>query len=811
MIDWLHTLSADARFGLRVLWRAPLVTFSIIVLLALGIGVNAAMFGIADAVLLHAVRYPDPRTLVFVWCHDAQGQPNDASPADFMAWRERSKKLTDIAAWMPTWFVVSGSDRPRQLGGARVTANFFRTLRVKPALGRTFLPDEDGLVNPENAAHSVVISYRYWQEDLAGDPNVLGRTIRVNSIPYTVIGVAPRDFQFWWRPHDLWIPVTLNVQEHDYRALVVVARLAAPRAQAAAEMTGIARALAKEFPKSNQGWTIQLDNLEDWFLGDTLRMRLLLLCGAVSLVLLIVCINVAGLLLARTAARSGEIAVRISLGASPRRIARQLLTESAMLALLGGALGLAIAWAMIQLAPKAVPADAIPGGPGEFSAAIVWFTLAVSILTCLLFGAAPAVSAARRDVQAALKDSSRGATAGRARLRFRQMLVAAEVAISLALLTGTWLMIGSLRELMRADPGFDAHHLLTLQVYLPLANYNTPRAIAFERQAADRVAALPGVRSVSAGSILPLFYSLSMQVRFEPEGSPPPGEMSPSASYFSVGQDYFLTFGIPLRRGRFFTRADDAKASQVVLVNESFAARFYPGQDPVGQRIQLNRPVRGGEETTAVQVAGVVGDIKWTDMSPGPLPTIYSPLAQNLFSGELWFAVRTAANPLELAPAVRKEFAALDPEEPVEQVGTLETMVNSQFAQPRFQSGVMMAFALMALLLASVGIYAVNAHAVAQRRGEIGLRIALGATRGDVLREVMGRGLRPTAAGIGIGLVASAAMMFWLKSVLVGAGNADPLAFVGAALLLALAALAACYLPARRATRIDPAVTLRAE
>jgi putative ABC transport system permease protein len=364
---------------------------------------------------------------------------------------------------------------------------------------------------------------------------------------------------------------------------------------------------------------------------------------------------------------------------------------------------------------------------------------------------------------------------------------------------------------MRADPGFDVHHLLALRVFLPAAKYDAAHAVAFEQQATDRVAALPGVRSVAAGSILPLFYSLSMKVRFEPEGSPPPSEMSPSASYFSVGDDYFRTYDIPLRRGRFFTRADDRKAPQVVLVNESFAARFYPGRDPTGQRIQLDRPLRGGEETANVQVAGVVGDVKWTDMSPGPLPTIYAPLAQNLFSGGVWFAVRTASDPLGLAPAVRKEFAALDPEEPVEQVGTLEAMVNSQFAQPQFQTWVMMAFALMALLLASVGIYGVNAYAVAQRRGEIGLRMALGASRGDVLREVMARGLLPAAAGIGVGLAASAAMMFWLKSVLVGAGKADPLAFVGAALLLTLAALAACYLPARRATRIDPSITLRAE
>src|SRR5487761_1986074 len=342
----------DARFGIRILLRTPVITSCIVLLLALGIGANSAMFSVVDGLWLHPVRYQDPEKLVLVWSHDPQGALSDVSAADFMDIRAQSKSLGDFATWMPTTFVVIGSERPRQLGGARVTSNFFRTLGVKPVLGRTFLPDEDGLDNPANAAHSVVVSHRMWMQDLGGDPNVLGRILRVDSVPYTIIGVAPADFRFWWRPHDLWIPVSLNIHERDYRDQVVVARLKSGRGQAAAELSSIARGLAREFPKSDSGWTLHLEDLKDRLLNQTFRLRLLLLSGSVGLVLLLACSNVASLLLARSAARQRELAIRASLGATVGRLARQLLTESALLALAGGALGLAMAWALIRAAPS---------------------------------------------------------------------------------------------------------------------------------------------------------------------------------------------------------------------------------------------------------------------------------------------------------------------------------------------------------------------------------------------------------------------------------------------------------------------------
>lgn len=812
MASLLSALSNDLRFGMRVLLRTPLVTISIVLLLGLGIGANSAMFGIVDGLVLHAVRYPDPQKLAFVWSYDAQGQVSDVSAADFMDWRARSKTLTDLAAWMPTTFVVLGGDRPRQLGGARVTANFFRTLGMKPVLGRTFLPDEDGLDHPENAARSVVISYRLWQEDLGADPNVLGRTLRVDSVPYTIIGVAPDGFQFWWRPHDLWIPVSLNVHDRDYRELVAIGRLDATRARASAEMAVIARSLAESYPKSDKGWTIHVDNLQDWLLNRTFRLRLLLLSGAVGLVLLIACMNVASLMLARSAVRARELAVRISLGATRSRVIRQLLTESALLTLGGAGLGLAIAWGLIRIAPKIVPANAIPGGPVELSAPVVLFTMAISAVTCLLFGLAPAVAATQGDVQTALKDSSRGSTAGPKGIRFRQTMVAAEVAVALMLLATTWLMIGSLRDLMRVDPGYDPKNVLAERMYLPSGKYDKMHALEFYRVALERISSLAGVRTVTAATSLPCSLN-TMEVRFRPDEMPPRAESElPSALYAAVGTDYFRTLEIPLKQGRVFETGDDENAPLRAILNEAFVARYYPRENPIGKRILVNRPVRfTGEEPVEVMVVGLVGDVQLSDFPEERWPMIYVPYAQNPFSRAVWFAVRTNGDPLAMSPAIRNEFREIDREQPMDQVGSLEAMIDGQFAQPRFQTGLMSSFALMALLLAAVGIYGVNAYAVAQRRSEIGLRMALGASPGAVLRDVLGLGMRLIAIGIGIGLLGSAGLTWWLRTVVVGAGRPDPLAFAGAALLLAIVALLACYFPARKATRIDPSVALRAD
>jgi putative ABC transport system permease protein len=802
-------LLQDARFGARIFRRTPALTASIILLLAVGVGANSAMFSVVDRLLLHPVRYPEPEKLAFVWGHDPRGARTDISPAVLMDLRARAKNLADLAAWVPTSFVVLGGERPRQVGGARVTANFFRTLGVKPVLGRTFLAEEDGLDHPESASRSVVISYRLWQKDLGSDPNVLGRSLSVDSLSYTIIGVVPDDFRFWWRPHDLWIPVTVNIHDRDNRFLVAIARLRGTQARAGAELSVIARSLGQEYPKSDRGWTLQVEDLRERLLNQTFRLRLLLLSGAVGLVLLLACTNIASLLLARAAARQREIAVRISLGATAMRLARQLLTEAALLALFGGCLGLAIAWTLIRAAPKFVPSDAIPGGAIELSMPVIWFNLALSALTCILVGLAPAMGIARREKRGALKQSGRGITSGRQRMR--QAVVAAEVAVALVLMAGAWLMTSSLRHLANTDPGFDPSGVLTVRLLLPSSKYNAAQAQHFYRMGLERIAALPAVESATVGTCLP--SNCLMQVTFDREGSTRDNADLPIAPYAAVGAHYFKLLRIPLIRGRFFSEADNENAPLVAIVSDALAVRYFGNEDPIGKRIAVNRPVRfqNSDEAVTAEIVGVVGNVKLSDLAADPRAMIYVPHSQNPFSRGVWFAARTAGDPAALASAVRGEFAAIDKEEPVEQLGSLDEMLANQLAQPRFQAGLMGSFALVALLLAVIGIYGVNAYSVTQRRSEIGLRMALGATRGAVLRLIVGQGMLPTAIGIAVGLLGAAATTSLLRTVLVGAGPLDPLAFLVAALVLASTAALACCFPAWRATRIDPAIILRIE
>jgi putative ABC transport system permease protein len=546
-------------------------------------------------------------------------------------------------------------------------------------------------------------------------------------------------------------------------------------------------------------------------LNRTFRLRLLLLCGAVGMVLLLACTNVAGLLLARAAGRRKEIAVRISLGASARRLAQQLLTESAILGLSGGALGLAIAWALIRAAPKWIPANAIPGGPIELSVPVVWFAAGLSMVTVILVGLAPAVGIARAEQQTSLKQSGRGTTAGRASQRVRQTIVGAEVAAALILLAGAWLMASSLRNLSKVDLGFDSSHVLTVRIFLPSSKYNAAQALRFYRTSVERIAGLPAVQGVTVGTSLPLLSN--MEANFDREGSARAAAEWPSASYAALGSEYFQVLRIRLIRGRLFSESDNENAPQVAIVSEALAALYFRGEDPIGRRILVSRPVRNRDsaETVKLEIVGVVGDVKLSDLAASPKPMIYVPLPQNPFSRGVWFAARTMGNPAALASAVRAEFMAIDKEEPVEQVGSLDQMLADQLAQPRFQTGLMVSFALVALLLAVLGIYGVNAYAVTERRNELGLRMALGATQGAVLRQVILRGMIPTGIGIVAGLLGAAATTSLLRSVLIGTDALGPIAFLGAALVLAGAAALACYFPARRATRIDPAIILRME
>jgi putative ABC transport system permease protein len=807
----MESFLQDVLLGARMLRRSPGISASIILVLVLGIGANSAMFAIVDGLLLHPVHYPDPEKLVWVWAVDPQGVPSNATPANFLDWRKQSKTISDFAGWMSANFVITGEERARQVGGARVTANFFRTLGVKPVLGRTFLPDEDGLENPAAAAHSTVISYRLWKQDLGGDPNVLGRTLKLDSIAYAIVGVMPPDFQFWWRSHDVWVPASLNPQDRDYHNVTVIARLRAPRDRAIAEMAVIARSLEQAYPKSNKGWTIQVDDFQEALLSRTFRTRLLLVSGAMGLLLLIACTNVASLLLARSATRDREIAVRISLGATGARLLRQLLSEGVPLAAIGAALGLALAWLLIHLAPQIVPPNAIPGPPIELNMRITLFTLVVASVTCLICSLAPALAAAGSDVQATLKDGGRGSTPGHDRQRLRQVMVVAEVALALMLLAGAGLMIESLRNVARVDLGFDPKNVLTLRLFLPRTKYNDEQALRFHKVALQRITSIPGVKSATVGSS-PLWLSLNqMAVSFDLEGASPRSAAEwPTASYIAADPDFFHTLGIPLRRGRTFSEADNETAPLVAIVSEALVRRYFPREDPIGKRMLVDRPIRGNnasEEIVRLEVVGVAGDVRRPDLSSESI--IYVPHEQNIWGPWAWFAARTELSPIALGSAVRAELMSIDPEQPIEQAGTMEQMLTDQLAQPRFQTQLMGAFALMALVLAAIGIYGVNAYAVVQRTHEIGVRMALGATSGDVIRDVIGQGMRLTAMGIGIGILGALAIASLLKSVLVGISATDPITLFSVAVLLAIVAALACFIPARKATRIDPAVALR--
>ena len=816
----MHSIAQDIKFGARILLRSPGITLAVILALALGIGANSAMFSIVDALLLHPVRFRDPASLVLLWDRDAQGVVRFASSAEYLDWRKSAKSFSDLAAWRAASFVADGGDRPEQITGAQVTANYFRTLGVTPLLGRTFLPDEDGIDNPASASKVAVISYRLWQENFGADPNILGRTVRLNSIPYAIIGVLPADFQFIWRTHQVWIPIALDPGNRDYHYVMALARLKASRESAAAEMSGIARSLGEQYPRSNKDWTVQVDDFRDWLISRSLqaknangRARLLLLVGAVALILLIACANIATLLLARAAARNREIALRLSLGATRGRLARQLLTEALLLSLAGGAAGLALAWTLIRASPSILPPDMLPGAvPIGLNQLVIIYTVAIAVATGVLFGLAPALTATRPDVQETLKDSARGTTSGRGRQRLRQLLVTAEIGLALILVSSAGLMIESLRRMYTIDLGFDPKNVLTLRVFLPAAKYDAGRALRFHREALARIAALPGVETVAAASNLPL-QQYTMEVPFDLETAPPRDEGErPGAGYISITPDFLRALRVPVKRGRAFTGRDDASSPPVAIVNQAFADRYFPNDNPVGKRLVLNRPVlgkNGFEDAIRPEIVGVIGNLKEADLGGGADPIIYVPHEQNVWNPVTWFTVRTRINPAGLADAVRRELMQIDKEQPIDQVGTMQQTFETRFAEPRFQMQVMSGFALLALILAVVGIYGVNSYAVTQRRHEIGVRMALGATPGAVLREVLAQGMRLAAIGIVLGLLGATAAASALRSVLVGVSATDPLTLAAVSFLLAFVTAIACYIPARRATRIDPAIALR--
>jgi putative ABC transport system permease protein len=814
----------DVRFGARVLVRSPVITLWVVLALALGIGANTAMFSAVNALLLHPVDYTDPEQLVLLWEKNPQGVSLPVSAANFLDWRAQSKSFSGIAGWVPVSYVMTGPGQARQLPGAEVTANFFQTLGVRPVVGRTFLPDDEGAPASgsgfsASGASTVrervaIIGHQIWLDVYGGTPDVLGRKIELNSVPYTIIGVAPADFHFYSR-RQVWVPTPFPRNERDFRYIVTLARRRAPLSRAIAEMQTISSALDQQYPASNRGWTVEVEDLLEFVVNRTFRTRLLLLFGAIGMILLITCLNVAGLLLTRAITRSREIAVRLALGASGGRLVQQLLTESILLSLIGGVAGLATARVLIQVAPSVIPPNAIPTAtPLELNGSALLFTMALSLATGIVFGMAPSLLGVRVNLQDALKDGSRGSTSGRGRHSLRQMMVALQVAVALMLLASAVLMGQSLGNLTSTNPGINMKNVVTFRLFLPEEKYNTGQTLALHQEALDRLRAIPGVVAVTAGSNLPLFGVTSI-VPFDLEDAPARSASEKAGiGYISVLPGYFQTLGIPVKYGRPFYETDDSKAPPVVIVNEAFVERYYPAQNPVGKRVLLNRPALGQKQFEPVvraTIVGVAGNVRMGRSMPDPKPLIYAPQTQNTWSATTWFAVRTAGNPSTFTSEILAEMTKAAPQEPLDQIGTLEQTFANQFSEPRFQAVMMSGFAVLSLLLAVIGIYGVNAYAVAQRQHEIGVRMALGASPSKVLREVVTSGMRFTAIGIAAGLLGALAAASVLSSVLVGVSATDPFTLAAVTIVLAIVSTVACYLPARRAMRVDPAIALRQE
>jgi putative ABC transport system permease protein len=813
----MESLWQDMRYGVRMLLKRPGFTLVAVLALALGIGANSAIFSVVNAVLLRPLPFEDPERLVMVWERRPR-QNRDAvpaSPADFIDWQQQNQVFERMTAHMTRAFNLTGAGEPEQIIGQLVTPDFFNVLGVKAALGRTLLPE----VDKPGGERAVVLSHALWQRRFGGDRNLVGQSIRLNDESFTVVGIMPPEFQYPEANSEMWAasrgvapettlpgnPDPATIRSLHY--LNVLARLkpGVTRAQAQAEMETISSRLESQYPDANTGHTTRVVSLHEQLVGDV-RAALLVLLGAVGFVLLIACANVANLLLARATARQKEMSIRTALGAGRLRLIRQMLTESLLLSLAGGAVGLMLAlWGvdlLVALSPEDLPRLKEVGLDGR----VVGFTLAVSVLTGMIFGLAPALQVSKQDLGVALKESGRSSTGGFGRRRTRNLLVVSEVALALVLLIGAGLMVRSFWRLQGVDPGFNPQNVLTMELSLSASKYAKEEQMAdFYKQVIGRIETLPGVESVGATWMLPLSgqdAGSGLEVEGRPAASPGEGTRS---AFSSITPRYFRTMEIPLIRGRDFTDQDTATAPGVVIINESFARRFFPGEDPLGRRLR-----RGAPDSPWLTVVGIVGDVKHTSLTDEPRTEMYLAALQTPFPF-MNVVVRTASDPTSLMAAIRQEVWAVDRDQPVASVDTMQHLVANSVAGARFNTLLFGVFATVAMILSAVGIYGIMAYSVIQRTQEIGIRMALGAGRHDIIRMVVGQGMTLALVGVVIGLLAAFALTRVMSSLLYGVTATDPLTFAGVSLGLTVVALVACYIPARRATKVDPMVALRYE
>jgi putative ABC transport system permease protein len=809
----MENLMRDIRYGFRSLLKRPGATVVALVTLALGIGVNTAIFSAVDSVLLRPLPLKDPERVTSIWertLRDGINQ-NEVAPANFFDLRNQNQVFEGIGAHGPQDLNLTGGGEPERLNGELVTANVFSILGVEPALGRTFLPDED----QTGREQVVVLSDALWQRRFNRDPSIVNRNITLNGESFTVVGVMPRGFFFPARETELWIPWAMEPEQASGRGdhyLRLVARLkpGTTLEQANADVESIAQRLSIEYPRTNEGLGFVVHSLHQDYVGN-LRLPILVLFAAVGLVLLIACANVANLLLAQATTRRREIAIRIALGARRWTIVRQLLIESLLLAGGGGLLGVLGAVWGVQALSKLLPENLSKLQDVNIDTRVLLFTLGVSALTAIVFGGVPALLAARAKPGETLSDVARDAAGGSSGRHVRRVLVVSEVALAVVLLVSAGLLMRSFQLLRQVDKGFTAENLLTMHMVLPMPKYGKPEARrAFYDEVLRRIEELPGIDSAGVITFLPLSFN-GMNFSFSVEGRPTPSDMKlPFALYRVVSPHYFDAMGVTLQRGRFFDAHDTAGSQLVTLISRQLAAQHWPNEDPIGKRIKIG-PLDSPNQW--LTVVGVVADVRQAELYGDPRMDLYVPYAQERrgFVTPRDLVVRTKGDATSVAGAVRQAIWSVDKDQPVSNVRTMDQVFAAAISKERFQALLLGLFAALALVLACVGLYGVISYSVAQRTHEIGVRVALGAQPVDVLRLMIRQGMTLTLVGLIVGIAAGSVATRVLSDMLYGVSTTDPLTFVGVPAFLLLVAFVACYIPARRATRIDPLVALRYE
>jgi putative ABC transport system permease protein len=808
----MDQLINDIRYGVRSLLKRPAATAIALLTLALGIGVNTAIFSAVDSILLRPLPLKDPERLVSVWEQTpALGiRQNQAAPANFFDLRSQNNSFEALGAYGPLDINLTGGGEPERLDGQLVSANVFSILGVAPAIGRTFLPNEDQ-VGQENV---VVLSDALWQRRFNRDPSILNRTIALNGESFTVVGVMPRGFFFPVRETALWLPWAMEPEQASGRGdhyLTLVARLKPEITleRANADLTAIGQRLAAEYPRTNEGLGFIARSLHQDYVGN-LRLPILILFAAVGLVLLIACANVANLLLAQATTRRKEIAIRIALGARRWTIVRQMLVESLLLACSGGLLGVLGAYWIVQGLEKLLPESLSKLQGVSIDARVLLFTLGVSVLTAVVFGGLPALLASRTMPGATLSDVARDMAGGSSGRYIRRVLVVSEVALAVVLLVSAGLLIRSFQLLRQVDPGIKTENVLTMRMVLPMPKYLKAEARrSFFDEVLRRIKETPGIEAAGIITFLPLSFS-GMNFSFSVEGRPSPSDMNlPFALFRVVSPDYFRAMSIPVLRGRSFETHDSPDATPVVVVNRRLAEQYWPGEEAVGRRLKVGP---ADSPNAWLTVVGVVGDVRQTGLYEQKLE-FYVPYMQERrsFMAPRDLVVRTNADPAHIAAAVRQAVWAVDKDQPVSNIRTMDQVFAAAISQERFQALMLGLFAGLALVLACVGLYGVISYTVVQRTHEIGVRMALGAQSVDVLRLVIRQGMFLTFTGLVVGIVAGTFVTRVLSDMLFGVTPRDPLTFAGVPVLLLVVAFLACYIPARRATRIDPLIALRYE